>query len=695
LGNYDISASQTVCELAPVALLDGQATTGTGPFTYTWQQSADGNSWTDIPSSNTEDYQPPALTATTYYRRKVTNGPCTGFSSPVQITVKPLANGTIAAAPAAICEYETADVTFTSSVGTAPFTLVLSITNPAGVISTKTQTVNSGGTINVIPLNSAPGNYTIALTSITSNGCTRTTGLNSVTITVKPTPVIVASDVTICENDTASLTASTSGTGVTTYAWGPAGAGLLSTTGTPVKAIPTANTVYTVIATTNGCSAQKAVSVTVNPRPVVHIQASKKVLCLNDNVTFTLTSSIASGSIATYSWDFDNGNVASGANPPAQTYSTHRVYVTRLFAVSDKNCTSATDTAHITVNPLPVAAFTPPAFVCLPNNTATFQNTSSIPNGVPLNYAWNFGDPASGASNFSTATNGTHVYPDSAKYTITLSVLSSQNCAAQTSKDFSAFYKKPVAKFGVTPDTLCQGIQNLFMDSSFAPGSTIQKRLWLFGDGNSLLDSTNAAKIYTRPGNFKVALVVQNTQGCSSDTAYKNIIVYLQPVIDAGSSFVVPSGTTVTFNASSNSGALQFAWTSPTGATVSNPAILKPQYLANQDAKFILTATGQGNCKASDSMSVKVLHPIAIPNAFSPNGDGINDKWEIRNLGDYPNCVVEVFNRYGQPVFRSFGYTKPWDGSYKDKPLPVGVYYYIVEPKNGFPTVTGYVVIVK
>jgi gliding motility-associated-like protein len=92
---------------------------------------------------------------------------------------------------------------------------------------------------------------------------------------------------------------------------------------------------------------------------------------------------------------------------------------------------------------------------------------------------------------------------------------------------------------------------------------------------------------------------------------------------------------------------------------------------------------------------VKVLRPINIPNAFSPNGDGINDTWGIANLADYPTAVVEVYNRYGQSVYKQYGYGKPWDGKLNGKDMPVGTYYYIIDPKSGFPRVTGYVVIVR
>jgi gliding motility-associated-like protein len=64
-------------------------------------------------------------------------------------------------------------------------------------------------------------------------------------------------------------------------------------------------------------------------------------------------------------------------------------------------------------------------------------------------------------------------------------------------------------------------------------------------------------------------------------------------------------------------------------------------------------------------------------------------------LESYPDCKVQVFNRYGQIVFESKGYTVPWDGTKKGQPLPFGTYYYIIEPGSGLKPVTGYVTIIK
>jgi gliding motility-associated-like protein len=108
-----------------------------------------------------------------------------------------------------------------------------------------------------------------------------------------------------------------------------------------------------------------------------------------------------------------------------------------------------------------------------------------------------------------------------------------------------------------------------------------------------------------------------------------------------------------------------------------------------------LKVTSDKGCNTSDQVFVKVLKKPAIPNIFSPNGDGIHDKWVISALDTYPGCTVEIFNAYGQRIYYSIGYTTPWDGTINGKPVPVGTYYYIVDPKNGRQKMAGYVDIVR
>lgn len=85
----------------------------------------------------------------------------------------------------------------------------------------------------------------------------------------------------------------------------------------------------------------------------------------------------------------------------------------------------------------------------------------------------------------------------------------------------------------------------------------------------------------------------------------------------------------------------------------------------------------------------KGFKTFIVPNAFSPNGDNINDKWIIKGLQDYDNCTVEIFTRYGREVFRSTGYHRPWDGTYNGSPMPIGTYYYLIDLRNGEKPLSG------
>jgi gliding motility-associated-like protein len=86
---------------------------------------------------------------------------------------------------------------------------------------------------------------------------------------------------------------------------------------------------------------------------------------------------------------------------------------------------------------------------------------------------------------------------------------------------------------------------------------------------------------------------------------------------------------------------------------------------------------------------------VSIPNAFTPNGDGKNDTWGIRNLANYPNCRVTVFDRYGQAVFTSIGYGEPWNGRRNGTDVPAGTYVYAIDLGNGTKPMTGTVIVIR
>jgi gliding motility-associated-like protein len=114
-------------------------------------------------------------------------------------------------------------------------------------------------------------------------------------------------------------------------------------------------------------------------------------------------------------------------------------------------------------------------------------------------------------------------------------------------------------------------------------------------------------------------------------------------------------------------------------------------------ATYRLFAIDNNNCYSNElNITIRSLsNKLLIYDAFSPfTTPGKNDLWNIGNIHIYPNCSVKIYNSWGNLVFSSEGYAKPWDGKYKDKELPSGTYYYVIDPGEGSAVITGPVNIV-
>ncbi|MCC8424806.1 gliding motility-associated C-terminal domain-containing protein [Mucilaginibacter sp. UR6-11] len=121
--------------------------------------------------------------------------------------------------------------------------------------------------------------------------------------------------------------------------------------------------------------------------------------------------------------------------------------------------------------------------------------------------------------------------------------------------------------------------------------------------------------------------------------------------------------------------------------------------LSNAD-KITCTISSNTSCMTpatSLPLAETVLPPPVVtpPNTFTPNGDGINDSWQIAGLNTYPNCEVTVYNRFGTRLYQSKGYSKSWDGTINDHILPAGTYYYVIDLNNNTPKISGYVALIR
>ncbi|RYE27366.1 MAG: T9SS type B sorting domain-containing protein [Sphingobacteriaceae bacterium] len=146
----------------------------------------------------------------------------------------------------------------------------------------------------------------------------------------------------------------------------------------------------------------------------------------------------------------------------------------------------------------------------------------------------------------------------------------------------------------------------------------------------------------------------------------------------------VYAGTAVTFTANVvNATPVNYQWqvngnNAGTNISTFTSTTLKNGYLVTC---IITTNTACATALTGQSLPITILPPptVNIPNTFTPNGDGINDFWNIPALGYYPSCIVSIYNRYGSLIYQSKGYSKAWDGLLNGSPIPVATYYYLID----------------
>ncbi len=193
-------------------------------------------------------------------------------------------------------------------------------------------------------------------------------------------------------------------------------------------------------------------------------------------------------------------------------------------------------------------------------------------------------------------------------------------------------------------------------------------------------------------GLFEITYTFTATSGCT-DVKKQNISVYPVPTVSAGVDAVILLGGQTTLKAKATGVGLTYEWSPKEGLSASD--ILNPIASPKVNTTYTLIVTSSDGCIESDKVDVFVAGLPIIPNTFTPNNDGVNDTWNIKYLETYVNAKITIFNRFGNPMFSSLGYDVPWDGRTNGKEVPVGVYYYIIDPKNGDKPFSGSVTVIR
>jgi len=403
-------------------------------------------------------------------------------------------------------------------------------------------------------------------------------------------------------------------------------------------------------------------------------------LCQGESATYTLKAQVESSTTPTLQWQQNPGSGWQDINQQTGdtlvipfTNAIPGAYQYRL-GVGNGSASCRTYSSPLTVNvyanPV-VGGVNPTQSVCAGDSLVL-----SASGGV--SYQWS--GPNLPATNQNPVTIKNLSPANSGNYKV---VVSGQYCSVSDSTQVTV-YTKPVVALTNNGVTICS------TDSIQLGASGGTSYSW--SPGKTLSDSTSANPIAKPTDTTAYIVKAYNNNGCyTADTLTINVLK--KAIANAGPNRVIFEGQSVKLNGSEKYGNI-FYWT-PTTA-LSDPNSLTPMADPTDDITYTLHVTSTNNCGIdSSSVFVKVYKKITIPNTFSPNNDGINDYWDIDALITYPDCVLAVFNRYGQQVYHSIGYNKPWNGKYNGEFLPAGTYYYVLDLKNNTPKISGWVLIVR
>ncbi|NND76956.1 MAG: PKD domain-containing protein [Flavobacteriales bacterium] len=349
------------------------------------------------------------------------------------------------------------------------------------------------------------------------------------------------------------------------------------------------------VETVAGCSDDITIPVVINPVPEANFNISN--LCAEQDAFFSDNSTISSGSITAWSWDFGDTGGASGEEV-THSYEEAGTYTVNYTITTDASCTNSIS-QEININPSPVSEFEVTE-TCFGQPTVFSQNVDTIASGPIQNYTWDFGNGFS--SNFPT-TSQTYFVPGN--YNVTLSVTSFFGCADDSTQNISI---NDFPEVGFENMIACIGEQTLFMDTSimFMNDSLIE---WNWNFGNLGVSSEqNAVHTFNETGNFIVSLDVTSQAGCTASTQ-TTITVFEDP--NPEFSFEPSIGLPpldVTFE-NLTPDAIQYNWIFGDGGTSTDIA---PEYTYLDTGIFTiqLLATNQNGCSEVISKSILVIEPI-------------------------------------------------------------------------------------
>lgn len=504
------------------------------------------------------------------------------------------------------------------------------------------------------------GTYHITLT-LTCGGVVQTTVK---TLIVEPPPVASAgNDFTKCKYQSVAVT----GTGGISYQWYNSDFSTLLSTFNPFTAKDTSALTYNVIVTDiNGCidTADVLVSITLP-----HAKFSADSACLHQPSSFTDLSTVLNQTITGWSWNFGDLSALETVQHPMHTYPNFGTFNTTLIATTANGCKD-TITKTVLVHPLPTVNFYPnPVAIGICDGTSvSFYDLTTIPLPDYIQFwNWNLGDGSAINTNQNVIS---YLYDSANTYNIKLIAVSNFGCSDSLSRVVT-INPNPVVDFAANKLNGCEPLCIAFQDSSSVTlGNNIQWT-WNVGDGSAESNLQNFEHCYTNdslfaPVSFNITLTVTSDSGCVTTASKNNFItVYPNPVADFKTD---PQTKTVIdpvfafINLSAGADFWNWDFGDAHTSTLQNP---EPHtYIADTGTYTIgLITSTQYFCydTAYETIIVSPDFVFYIPNAFTPNADGVNDYFFGKGIGII-KYDLWIIDRWGAVIFHGDDLNDKWDG---------------------------------
>ncbi|MET0463634.1 MAG: PKD domain-containing protein [Chitinophagaceae bacterium] len=387
----------------------------------------------------------------------------------------------------------------------------------------------------------------------------------------------------------------------------------------------------------------------------------------------------ATGPVSTqsYFWDFGDGTGQSNTPNISHVYQSFGNYLPKVVLLDPPGCVipvSGIDSIRIRGS-RPLFGISD-SVLC---DAGLVNFTDSTTSSEPItSYSWNFGD-----GNTSTEQQPAHYYTAPGSYDITLTVSTQSGCVNTYTKTMGVrvIARPDIAISG--DSTACIYDSLLHTGLFLQPDTSAVTWRWIFPNGNTSNLQNPPAQTY-QPGSYTVFAYATNSDGCI-DTAAKNITIYALPTVTMPGQMTIAVGFADTIPASYSNGVNQWTWTPPYALSCFNCP--RPVASPRSTTTYQVAFSDINGCKNTGSIEVVVICKDAnfyIPNTFSPNGDGNNDRFYPRGRGLYMIRSMRVFNRWGESVFenRSFSANDAnagWDGRYKGNRVQPDVYVYQIE----------------